>query len=537
MQQLRAGHRIGVGTLVRSRQLLTSACVAFLASFCTLVIELVAGRILAPYVGVSLYTWTSIIGVVLAALSLGALVGGKLADRFPRNESLAWLLMASGLTAVAIVPLVRWLGPLPISESLMLHISVLTGLVFFAPCFLLGAITPVAIRLAVEDLERSGTVVGQISSLSTLGAILGTFATGFFLISRFGTRSILLSIAALLMVSGLALALLTRQSTRHPQLVGLAIVPISLIVLSGATLPSRWFQIGDKDAYFVEESNYFTIQLEENTRADGMGRLEVLSLDHLVHSYTDLEDPSFLAYDYLNGLADVVEAQVTATNHEPLRYLFLGGGGYTFPRYLEHLHSEARIDVVEIDPAVSKVAFEHLGVDHDTRIRTINQDARWFVRNFEGQPYDLVFVDVFNDLAVPYHVTTLEFFEQLEELLSPTGLLVVHVLDRFHSGRFLPALALTIRHTFGAEETALWAHFQSRQLDRRSSFLVFAGRSNQPIDQLLLDLQACRPCKERGSIFSQLQLGEYLEALNPVLLTDDFAPVDALVLALYHSDK
>lgn len=522
--------------MTSSKQLLISASVAFLASFCTLVIELVAGRILAPYVGVSLYTWTSIIGVVLAALSLGALVGGKLADRYPRNESLAWLLVAAGLTAITIVPLIRWLGPMSIPENLMLRISVLTGLVFFIPCFLLGTITPVAIRLAVRSLEGTGNIVGQISSISTLGAILGTFSTGFFLISRFGTRSILFSVAALLMLSGAGLAWLTRQSTRRSHLVSLAIVPITLVTLTGTSFPSHWFEIGGPNNYFSRESNYFTIQLEEFTRADGMGKLQVLSLDHLVHSYSDLEDPEYLAYDYLRGLKDVVSGQIASQNRDDLRYLFLGGGGYTFPRYLEHEYPRAQIDVVEIDPAVSEVAFEHLGVGHDTAIRTFNQDARWFVGNFEGQPYDLIFVDVFNDLAVPYHVTTLEFFEQLRELMSPHGLLVVHVLDRFESGRFLPAIAQTIRHAYGARRTALWANRPSHKRDRRNSFMVLASNSELPVEEILVDLQACEMCQDHGSTLNPEQLSDYLADRDPLLLTDDFAPVDALVLSLFDPD-
>jgi predicted membrane-bound spermidine synthase len=523
--------------LVKSRQLTTSASVAFLASFCTLTIELVAGRMLAPFVGVSLYTWTSIIGVVLAALGFGALAGGGLADRHPRNESLAGLLVASGLTAIAIVPLVRWLGPLPLSDNLMLRISVLTGAVFFVPCFLLGAITPVAIRLAIRSVDGTGGVVGKISSISTLGALLGTFATGFFLISRFGTRAILLCVALLLLGCGLVLAWLTHQTFRSRRPTGYPLILLSLVAFAGVAFASPWFEAGNRGSYFVKESSYFTIQLKEITRTNGIGKVQVLSLDHLVHSYTDLEDPGFLAYDYLNGVADVVAAQIAAAKRESLRYLFLGGGGYTFPRYLEHRHRDAQIDVVEIDPAVSRAAFEYLGVGADTSIRTVNQDARWFVANYADEPYDLIFIDVFNDFAIPYQVTTLEFFQRLRELLSPQGILIVHVLDRYDSGKFLPALAYTIRRAYGAGKTVLWANGGARLHDTRDSFLVMAGRSGWIVESLVRRLRACEPCKQRGSVVGREELGDYLETRNPVLLTDNFAPVDALILPLFGSDE
>ncbi len=512
-------------------QLWISASVAFVASGCTLVIELVAGRILAPFVGVSLYTWTSIIGVVLAALSAGALAGGRLADRVPRNESLGWLLIGSGLAALVVVPMVRWLGPVPLATSLMLRITILTAFVFFAPCFLLGAITPVAIRLAVRDLDATGSIVGRITALSTLGAIVGTFATGFVLISHFGTRSILLGIAAGLTGLGLCAVGIARPARRH-RLAGLLLVPV-VFGLAGSARTSSWLAARDRGAELVEESNYFTIELDEYTRADGRGPLQVLSLDHLIHSYTDVRDPTFLVYDYLQGVADLVTVWSRGAGGRGPRSLFLGGGGYTFPRYLEARYPGNPIDVVEIDPAVTRVATDHLGLGASTAIRTINEDARWFVSHFDGRPYDLIVVDVFNDLAVPYHVATLEFYQRLRELLTPRGVLVVHVLDRFDSGQFLPAVAFTIRRAFGRERTMLWAHERSGRRDLRDSYLVLATRRDQVAGDLTRRLRGCAPCRHRGRVLSRPELGAFLTARRPILLTDDFAPVDRLVLSLF----
>src|SRR5512136_702511 len=183
------------------REVIKANIVVFISSFCILVIEIVAGRIMAPYVGVSLYTWTSIIGVVLAGISIGAYLGGRIADRYPRSSTLGWLLFLSGLGAFSISPLTNLVGGAQFETSLMSRILLITAIVFFVPSCLLGMISPVVVKLTLNNLEKTGNVVGKIYAFSTLGSILGTFATGFFLISWMGTRHILLTMGIILVLS------------------------------------------------------------------------------------------------------------------------------------------------------------------------------------------------------------------------------------------------------------------------------------------------------------------------------------------------
>src|SRR5579859_924458 len=195
--------------------------VVFVSSCCTLILELVAGRILAPFIGVSLYTWTSIIGVVLAGISLGNYLGGRIADRWPERRTLGILLVAGGLASLAILPLIniataiptgdlidpsnRLGGVLPIDRAalLILRIVLITTLIFFPPSFILGMVSPVVIKLTLRDLAHSGGLVGKIYALSTLGSILGTFATGFVLVQLLGTRLIVLGVGIVLIAMSL----------------------------------------------------------------------------------------------------------------------------------------------------------------------------------------------------------------------------------------------------------------------------------------------------------------------------------------------
>jgi len=185
------------------KEVIKANIVVFIASFCTLVIELVAGRIMAPYVGVSLYTWTSIIGVVRAGISIGAYLGGLLADRFPMPSTLGWLLFLSGIGAFAIPPLTNLLGAVQLNTTLMMRILLLTAFIFFVPSCILGMISPVVVKLTLNNLSKTGNVVGKIYAFSTLGSIIGTFVTGFFLISWMGTRNILLTVGGILIFSAL----------------------------------------------------------------------------------------------------------------------------------------------------------------------------------------------------------------------------------------------------------------------------------------------------------------------------------------------
>jgi predicted MFS family arabinose efflux permease len=187
-----------------------------LASGCTLVLELVAGRILAPFVGVSIQTWTSVIGVVLAGISLGNYLGGALADRASSDRTLGVLLAAGGLASLAVLPLTGGAGALaPRSLPLLVRIVLLTIFLFFVPSVVLGMIPPVAVKCALRDLDRTGQVVGRMYAASTAGSLGGAFLTGFILIAHFGTRAIVLGVGLALLALGAVAAALASDAPRN----------------------------------------------------------------------------------------------------------------------------------------------------------------------------------------------------------------------------------------------------------------------------------------------------------------------------------
>ena len=535
------------------RKVIKANVVVFIASFCTLVIELVAGRIMAPYVGVSLYTWTSIIGVVLAGISIGAYLGGRIADRYPHSSTLGWLLFLSGLGAFSISPLTNLVGGAQFHTALMTRILLITTIIFFLPSCLLGMISPVVVKLTLNNLEKTGNVVGKIYAFSTLGSILGTFATGFYLISWMGTRSILLAMGIILVLSALIFGGFFR-SKKTLVLFFLflflsALLPfIGVHVYAMVTAEEFFFPLSpvesiktfcqyafkppiEEETYFFKESDYYTIKLKKSIKGNNGNPLESLVLDHLVHSYADLDDPLYIEYEYIRIYEEMVRWQ--AMKRGAFKALFLGGGGYTFPRFMEAKYSKAVIHVVEIDPEITRVAQQYLGISEDTKIRSFNEDGRWFVMNCkEKGTYDFIFGDAFNDLSIPYHLTTKEFAMQLKALLKPDGVLMANVIDSFKKGAFMPSYIRTLEEVFGKGNVELLTLSPDYDKIGVSTCVVVTSPQRLDMDDFIRTVKG-KGAEMTAHVVPQDRLQEYLKERYSVILTDDYVPVDNLIAPIF----
>ncbi len=537
------------------KEVIKANIVVFIASFCTLVIELVAGRIMAPYVGVSLYTWTSIIGVVLAGISIGAYLGGLIADRYPRPSTLGWLLLLSGVGAFSISPLTNLVGGAHFQTSLMVRILLITTIIFFGPACVLGMISPVVVKLTLNNLAKTGNVVGKIYAFSTLGSILGTFATGFFLVSWMGTRNILITMGIILILSGLIFGdFLGRKRglAFFSLLLGVIFLVIPLAGFYGyaalrpeetsfSTSPLHALHKAygyafkpplDEDTYFFKESDYYTIKLKRSTKGSRDNPLESLVLDHLVHSYTDLRDPLYLEYEYIRVYEEFVRWQ--AKKRKSFKALFIGGGGYTIPRYIEAKYPTAEMDVVEIDPEVTRVVHRYLGVSERTKIRSHNMDGRWFVMNCkEKGSYDFIFGDAFNDLSIPYHLTTKEFAMQLKDLLKPDGLLLANVIDSLRKGRFMPSYIRTLEEVFGKGNVHLITLSDDFENIGISTHVVVASPSQLDLDDFVRVVKKEKGDEMTSYVMPQDRLQKYLSERKWIILTDDYVPVDNLIAPIF----
>ena len=510
--------------------------IAFASSFCVMVIELVAARILAPHIGVSLYTWTSIIGVILAGIALGNFVGGKVADRYPSPLLLTVIFFVGALLTVAILPATRfvseagWFGGLPI----MWHFVFQVALIFFLPAVVLSTVSPLVIKLTLGSLNRTGGVVGTIYACSTAGSILGTFMTGFYFVLWFGTAATVWLVGAVLFLIGVlvwcAWEIPGRWRPTRNNLIAWAVIVVTLAasVLLYA-LREDW-QTGRNEAgeitegtytvTYATESNYFTIRVLES------GNVKALSLDRLIHSvYYPDQPPTTFFYPYLRTL-EAVTGYLVQDNLAP-RLLHLGGGGYSFPRYMEYVYPDSINEVVEIDPLVTKVVHRYFGLAEDTSIITYNQDGRlFFIQRHPETKYDVVIGDVFSDRSTPYHLTTLEFDRLVRDSLNEGGVYLVHCIDIYGEGRYMPALVNTLQHAFGY--VYIFGDLNGGEGAIHGSFVIAA--TDTPLD--VAGYQAYLRESGLGLRYAPVaadKLEEYLAARDPILLTDDYAPTDILV--------
>ncbi len=496
----------------------------FIASFCSLVIEMVAGRILAPFVGVSIYTWTSIIGVILAGISIGAYIGGKLVDRFPFRKTLGWLLLLSGIAALTIIPLTNLVASYRFNLPLMIRIFIVTMVIFFLPGCILGTISPVVVRLTLKNLDSAGNVIGKIYAVSTLGAIIGTFATGFLLISWMGTRSIILTMGIILIMAALFSGALFKTRKAIAVFVIIAAPCIWGVYAFAFKIPLR------ENTYFYKESDYYTIKLMTTTSSDQKTSLKAMVLDNLIHSYVCLEDPLHIEYEYERIYSDVLKWKFK--KDENFKSLTIGGGGYTFPRYMEVVYPKAQIDVVEIDPEVTNIVYKHLGLSADTRIKSFNTDGRWFVMNCK-EKYDLIFTDAYNDLSIPYHLTTKEFVAQLKSILNPDGLIMSNIIDNFQVGAFLPSYIRTLREVFGPKNVYLLSVSPNFENTRISTFIVIAGNGNLDIKDFDAHVKSNLRGNSTSVVVPDHLMDEFMTKRSAITILDDYAPVDNLIAPIF----
>jgi spermidine synthase len=487
-----------------------SIIIVFLSNFCILVLELVAGRMMAPIVGVSLYTWTSIIGVILAGISLGNYIGGKIADRWASRKVLALLFALSAAGSVSILLVIDQIGPLrQLEVPIALGVVLIFTAVFLLPAAILGTISPVVVKLTLADLNQTGNVVGKIYAAGAGGSIFGTFATGFFLISAFGTRMIVWGVAGGLLLIGAIIGLSARNRWRF--------VPLVLFIIfvagTGWARQQDWFQNG-----CIRETNYFCIKVRPDDENEDV---RVLLLDRLVHSYVDLTDPTYLQYGYERAYADVLKT--VFPDQQPVSSLFIGGGGYTFPRYIEVVHPGSTIDVIEIDPGVTEVAYRHLALPQETTIRSINEDARRHISRLpQERRYDIIVGDAFNDFSVPYHLTTLEFNQVIDQHLTGGGIYIVNIIDG-RQGDFLRAYVNTMRQVF----SYVYVSPVGTEIGKsnRLTYVVVGSQSS------LNELMAEQPLNRL--FIGQQELDDYMQQGTVITLSDDYVPVDNLLAPVF----
>ena len=347
---------------------LAAAALVFTSSGAVLALEILAGRLLAPYVGVTLESYTGIIGVILAGIATGSWLGGRIADRRDPHGLLGPILTFGGATALLTIPIVDYLGQ-NMRGARPATVVVLALCGFVVPAAILSAVTPVVVKIQLRDLDATGRVVGRLSAVGTFGALFGTFVTGFVLIAALPTRPVIRGIGFALVALGAAVWLWMarrRDVVDRPGVGVMGVAVLAGLASFGQSNPCEY------------ESAYFCAFVQHDPD-DASGR--ILWLDTLRHSYVDLDDPTHLEFSYARTMSDVLAT--IAPEGQPLEVVHIGGGGLSLPRYLDATRPGTHSTVLEIDPLLTTIAEDELGYEPVPSIDIVNGDARL---NIDGVP-------------------------------------------------------------------------------------------------------------------------------------------------------
>jgi SAM-dependent methyltransferase len=363
----------------------------------------------------------------------------------------------------------------------------------------LSAVSPAVARIQLHDLRASGTTVGRLSAWATTGALVGTFGTGFVLVPLMPVSTAVLATGALLVVAGIALGLLARAFTPAVA-VGAAVAAVALGALSASL-----------DSPCDVETDYHCASIvldgsRPSTRA--------LLLDDVRHSFVDLDDPAHLEYAYTKWIADGMNS--VKRGDGPLDVVFVGGGGFTLPRWLTATRPGSEAHVLEVDGDLVEVARERLGLRTSDDLRVTVGDARISMLDRADDSADVIVGDAFGKLAVPWHLATLEWADEIRRVLKPDGLYVLNLID-------LPPLEL-----LSAEAATLRDRFAHVRV------IAVPGADGKPIGGNLVLLASDRPLPagagsdaDGAYTWTERELAEMAGDAEP--LRDDLAPADQLL--------
>jgi spermidine synthase len=479
--------------------------IVFGASAAVLVLEILAVRLLAPHLGVTLEVTTGVIGTVLAGIAVGTWLGGRLADQVDPRRLLGPILIVGGMLALAVIPLVSLVATMGLTPSPQ-GILLAAGAAFFLPAAVLSAASPTVVKLQLHHLGQTGSVVGRYSAIGTTGAILGSFVTGFVLVAAVPTRPIIIVLGVVLIGVGMLLAVRLGRARAS----GLLALTLALAVSS-----VTWAVVSPNACQ--HESAYFCI----NVSTESFNECErVLRMDTLRHAYIDLDDPRRLEFAYTRLLGDVVDGLAPAG--DPVEALHLGGGGFTLPRYVEATRPGSVGRVLELDPVVLDVARSELGLVTSEALSVVLGDGRLSLRQEPTDAYDLVIGDAFAGPAVPWHLTTAEFVRDVQRVLRSDGIYAVNIID-FPPLDLARAQLATFDEVF--EHVAVYGPASRLAGTSGGNLILLASDAPFPSGAILDANEAHGGTAHLGASDAEVQ--EFID--GALILTDDFAPTDQLL--------
>lgn len=514
--------------------------IVFVCGAALMGIEFLAARMLAPTLGSSLFVWGSVISIVMIALSLGYWLGGEIADRYGSTRTLAPVIALAGLFTVvvpvlsdAVLPSLGGLGARTGSLAA-------SAIVFFLPSLLLAMVSPLGVRLATgTKVGRIGRSAGTLYAISTAGSIAGTLATAFWLIPLLSLDGLVIGIGFVLFAASLLALGLPRQAPdadgdllAHPLAPRLATTLTVIAIVAGAAIgastlvrPAELAEAalgGVERVVYRKDTQYHRLSVTEDAEE------RHLRFDRSHQTAMYLDDPFETSFRYPGYFHLAL-----ALKPDAKRVLVVGLGGGSAVKRMWRDYPDMRIDVVEIDPVVIDVAYRYFALPRDPRIRVFEEDGRRFLQRTD-ETYDVIIMDAYYADALPFHLTTEEFFEEVDARLSPGGVVAYNIIASVDGPG--SRLFRSMHRTASTVWRELWTFpigiGADRSADARRNIIVFASDSSTTEAELRARIRNRVNGRVSLDPFTAYEADFWSRSVDHrdvPLLTDQHAPTDSLI--------
>lgn len=485
----------------------------FFSGMSVMAVELGASRLMAPYFSSSQIVWTVIIGVIMIAMALGNVWGGRIADKNPSPDKLYGRLLLAAVW-IALIPFagryliagISLLLAVFITKNFLVWAALFACLAVFAfPCVLLGTVTPSLVKYSVNSLDNNGKTVGELGALNTIGSIIGTFLPTFVTIPTVGT-----AITFLIFSGVLAAISIIYFFSKKTKLIK-CVLSIVLILILGLTSSSFSFAFWEDDITLEDESIYNYLQVKETDSSVILSTNVLFGVQSILMKEAKLTG---MYYDY--ALAAPVMAGIPQMD-SPGSILILGLGSGTFAKYCSEFFPGTSIEGVEIDQKIAGLASEYFDLPDTVKVSVY--DGRSYL-TASDKKYDVIMVDAYQDITIPFQMSSVEFFTEVQNHLTDNGVMVVNMNMKSQSEHSInDYLCDTIGSVFHNVYTV--------PVQGGTNCEVFAFQNPQILSSFQQDYKnlgdpaLCDMMKTVAENLTRLESGN-------LILTDDKAPVEVL---------
>lgn len=498
--------------LIRSKYFLYLT--EFFAGMSVMAVELGASRLMAPYFSSSQIVWTVIIGVIMIAMAIGNVWGGKLADKSATPDKLYRRLIIAAIW-IALIPFVgryliagiSLLLALFVTKNFLVWAELAACLVIFAfPCVLLGTVTPSLTRFTVDNLDDTGKTVGRLNALNTIGSIIGTFVPTFVTIPAVGTAATFLIFSGVLAAIGIAYFVFEKKKSVP------GIVSVFLIAGLCFALPSYSFAFWQSDITLEDESIYNYLQVQDDAKRTTLSTNVLFGVQSVQVKGDALTG---MYYDY--ALAAPCMAGMDGTDNENRSVMILGMGSGTYASYCTRYFPGASVQGAEIDKKIADIAKDYFGLPGSVTVAV--EDGRAYLAASK-EKFDVIMVDAYQDITIPFQLSSVEFFNEVQAHLKPNGVMVVNLnMTSAENGSINEYLCDTMASVF--------QHTVTAPVKGNTNTEVFCTNADDWEETFL-----CSIAKLKDSDYADMMRTVYSK-LTPYeggscILTDDKAPVEVL---------